>query len=106
MPLTSTPFSSTGGWAKPGTSSRPTLGEVGEYINGRGFAKSEWSTHGRPIIRIQDLTGTGDAPNYYAGWVEDKYLVQPDDLLVSWAATLGAFIWRGPEGWLNQHIFK
>lgn len=83
-----------------------TLGELGEYINGRGFAKSEWSTRGRPIIRIQDLTGTGDAPNYFEGQAEDKYLVGPGDLLVSWAATLGAYIWRGPEGWLNQHIFK
>ncbi len=28
------------------------------------------------------------------------------DLLVSWAATLGAFIWSGPEAVVNQHIFK
>lgn len=83
-----------------------SLGELGEYVNGRGFSKSEWSTTGRPIIRIQDLTGTGDAPNYFAGEVEEKYLVRSGDLLVSWAATLGAYIWRGPEGWLNQHIFK
>jgi type I restriction enzyme S subunit len=27
-------------------------------------------------------------------------------LLVSWAATLGAYIWSGPEAVLNQHIFK
>lgn len=83
-----------------------TLGELGDYVNGRGFAKSEWSAQGRPIIRIQDLTGTGDRPNYFEGAIDDKYVVQPGDLLVSWAATLGAFIWRGPEGVLNQHIFK
>lgn len=32
--------------------------------------------------------------------------MRPGDLLVSWSATLGAFIWDGPEAVLNQHIFK
>ncbi len=83
-----------------------TLGELGNYINGRGYSKAEWSRTGRPIIRIQDLTGSREAPNYYDGEVEEWNLVKPGDLLVSWAATLGAFIWRGPEGCLNQHIFR
>ena len=83
-----------------------SLGDLGEYLNGRAFSKSEWSEEGRPIIRIQDLTGTGNSPNYYKGELEERYVVRPGDLLVSWSATLGAFIWRGPEGCLNQHIFK
>lgn len=83
-----------------------SLGELGNYINGRGFSKSEWSKTGRPIIRIQDLTGTGGEPNFFDGEVEEKYRVKPGDLLVSWAATLGAYVWRGAEGWLNQHIFR
>ncbi|WP_326704678.1 restriction endonuclease subunit S [Streptomyces cyaneofuscatus] len=82
------------------------LGELGEYINGRGFKKSEWSDTGRPIIRIQNLTGSGTAFNYYAGALEKRHTVHPGDLLVSWAATLGVYIWRGPEAALNQHIFK
>ena len=28
------------------------------------------------------------------------------DLLFSWSATLGVYVWRGPEAVLNQHIFK
>jgi type I restriction enzyme S subunit len=32
--------------------------------------------------------------------------VQDGDILVSWSATLDAFIWRGEEGVLNQHIFR
>lgn len=89
------------GWEKS------TLGAIGEYLNGRGFKKSEWSDNGLPIIRIQNLTGSSDSFNYFAGTVDERYRVKPGDLLVSWAATLGAFIWNGPtEGWLNQHIFK
>lgn len=85
---------------------RTTLGDIGEYANGRAFKKSEWSDRGRMIIRIQDLTGTGAAPNYFNGHCEEKHVVRDGDLLISWAATLDAFLWRGPEAVLNQHIFK
>ena len=83
-----------------------TLGELGRYLNGRAFKKHEWATSGRPIIRIQNLTGSSEHFNFFAGEAEDRYVVRPGDLLVSWAATLGAYSWQGPEGVLNQHIFK
>lgn len=83
-----------------------TLGEIGNYLNGRGFKKSEWSESGRPIIRIQNLTGSGGAFNYYDGEADERHTVRDGDLLVSWAATLGVYVWRGPEAVLNQHIFK
>lgn len=88
------------GWAQS------TLGSIGEYINGRAFKPSEWSRIGRPIIRIQDLTGSKNKPNFYKGDIEERYIVQPGDFLISWSATLGAYIWDGPEAVLNQHIFK
>lgn len=83
-----------------------TLGAIGRYLNGRAFKSSEWGKSGRPIIRIQDLTGSNKNPNYYEGEVEDRYVVRPGDFLISWSATLGAYIWDGPEAVLNQHIFK
>lgn len=83
-----------------------TVGGLGEYVNGRGFKKSEWSAAGRPIIRIQNLTGSGTGFNYFTGQLEDRYVVPTGSLLVSWAATLGVYRWVGPEGALNQHIFK
>lgn len=83
-----------------------TLGDLGTYHNGRGFKKSEWSDHGRMIVRIQDLTGTGDRPNYFEGDCDVRHVVLDGDFLISWAATLDAFLWRGPEAVLNQHIFK
>lgn len=84
-----------------------TLGEVANYVNGRGFKKSEWSTTGRPIIRIQNLTGSGSDFNYFDGELDDRHTVRRGDLLVSWAATLGVHTWdQDREGALNQHIFK
>jgi type I restriction enzyme S subunit len=94
------PLGSRRGWRKT------TLGEIGDYMNGRGFKKSEWSDRGRMIIRIQDLTGTGAAPNHFHGHCDERHVVRDGDLLISWAATLDAFLWRGPEAVLNQHIFK
>lgn len=83
-----------------------SVGDLGEYINGRGFKKSEWSDTGRPIIRIQNLTGSGSGFNYFSGDLEERHVVPAGALLVSWAATLGVYRWNGPEGALNQHIFR
>lgn len=79
---------------------------IGKYINGYAFKPSDWSDTGRKIIRIQDLTGSYDNPNYYDGDIDSKYVIKNGDILVSWAATLDAFIWHKDEGLLNQHIFK
>jgi len=80
---------------------------LGVYINGYAFKPSDWSARGRQIIRIQDLTGSNSGePNYFNGTLDEKYRVVNGDILVSWAATLDAFIWTKEDGWLNQHIFK
>ena len=83
-----------------------SLGEIGEYINGRAFRPMEWSKSGLRIIRIQDLTGTVKEHHFYNGAVADKHVVNTGDLLIAWSATLGAFIWNEPKAVLNQHIFK
>lgn len=82
------------------------MGDIGRYLNGKAFKSEEWKSTGRPIIRIQNLTGSGSEYNYFQGEVEDRYVVMPGDLLFSWSATLGTYIWKGPEAVLNQHIFK
>lgn len=82
------------------------LGEVADYINGRAFKPDEWEDVGLPIIRIQNLTGSTDICNRTTKTYEEKYLVVDGDLLFAWSASLGAHIWHGENGWLNQHIFK
>ena len=83
-----------------------TLGEVAEYINGRAFKPNEWEDIGLPIIRIQNLTNSTQVINRTSKVFEDKYLVKDGDLLFAWSASLGAHLWHGEDGWLNQHIFK
>lgn len=83
-----------------------TLGDVATYINGRAFKPDEWKETGLPIIRIQNLTNSSCVCNRTCQKYEDKYLVKEGDLLFAWSASLGAHIWHGEDGWLNQHIFK
>lgn len=91
----------------PANWGRSKLKYLGTYINGYAFKPSDWSSRGRQIISIQDLTGSNSAePNYYDGTLDEKYRVVNGDILVSWAATLDAFVWKKEDGWLNQHIFK
>lgn len=83
------------------------LGEVADFINGAAFKPSDWSSEGRPIIRIQNLTNPNSPFNRTERKVKDLLYVDPGDLLVSWSATLGVFRWTGQErAVLNQHIFK
>ncbi len=44
--------------------------------------------------------------NYYDNDLEERYRVKDGDLLVSWSASLDAFIWDRGDAALNQHIFK
>ncbi len=79
---------------------------IADYINGYAFKPTDWTESGLPIIRIQDLTGSNDNPNYFEGELHPKYLIQKGDILISWAATLNSFYWNKEDAWLNQHIFK
>ena len=80
--------------------------DLANYVNGRAFKPSEWEEKGRPIIRIQNLTGFNKNYNYFSGKIEKKYLIRDGDLLISWSATLGSYIYHGEDAILNQHIFK
>lgn len=82
------------------------LGEVATYINGYAFKPQDWSNEGVPIIRIQDLTGNSYQTNRYKGKYEPKYEVNGGDVLISWSASLGVYVWHGEKAVLNQHIFK
>ncbi len=83
-----------------------TLGTVATYINGRAFKPNEWELSGKPIIRIQNLTSNIAPFNYTSLDIEEKYHVYHGDVLFAWSASLGAHIWKGPDAWLNQHIFR
>lgn len=85
------------------------VSDICRLQNGRGFKPEDWDTEGLPIIRIQNLNGSKNF-NYFSGEPEEKWLVEPGQMLFAWAGTkgvsFGPTVWRGETGVLNQHIFK
>lgn len=88
------------------TSSTVALGDVADYVNGVAFGVEDWGDEGRPIIRIQNLNDPDKPFNRTLRQVGERNLARRGDLLVSWAASLGVYVWEGEEGCINQHIFK
>lgn len=76
------------------------------FINGMAFKPIDWDVKGLPIVRIQNLTGTNKKFNYYSKEYNPKFEINNGDLLISWSASLGVFVWNGDKAILNQHIFK
>ena len=89
---------------------RKPFGSVCHLVNGKAFKPTDWSTAGAPIIRIQNLNGADKPFNHWAGALDKQVLVKTGDLLLAWSGTpgtsFGAHIWSGPNGSLNQHIFR
>lgn len=83
-----------------------TLGSLAKYINGRAFKPAEWGRSGLPIVRIANLNSPSAPYDYFSGPLAQGHLINTGDIVVSWSATLDAYIWdRGPAA-LNQHSFK
>jgi type I restriction enzyme, S subunit len=85
------------------------VADICRLQNGNSFRPEQWSESGYPIIRIQNLNGNKTF-NYFNGEPDERWLVQPGQMLFAWAGTKGASfgptIWTGDVGVLNQHIFK
>jgi type I restriction enzyme S subunit len=78
--------------------------------NGFPFKPGQWSSTGRPIIRIQNLNSRKAKFNHFSGDLPSRFSVRKGDLLFAWSGTpgtsFGAHIWQGEDAWLNQHIFR
>ena len=82
------------------------LGDIATYINGYAFKPEQRGSEGLPIIRIQDLTGNAYDLGYYDGDYPKKIELNDGDVLISWSASLGVYLWNRGKALLNQHIFK
>ncbi len=87
------------------------LKHLTRFYNGLAFKPSDWSNHGIPIIRIQNLNGSEQFNYTTKQNLPDFLLIRHGNLLFSWSGnrgtSFGPFIWkRHFAGYLNQHIFK
>ena len=90
---------------------RKPLYSMAQWVNGLAFRKIQFSPTGKPVIKIAEIKGgiSGQTKFTQQSFDESVY-IRPGDLLFSWSGqpetSIDAFWWRGPEGWLNQHIFR
>ena len=82
------------------------LGDIATYINGYAFKPEDRGETGLPIVRIQDLTGNAYEVGFYDGEYPAKIEINTGDVLISWSASLGVYVWNRGKALLNQHIFK
>ena len=88
-----------------------SLYSMATWVNGIAFRNIQFSEAGRPVIKITEIKGgISGQTKFTRQTFDESVLVRPGDLLFSWSGkpetSIDAFWWRGPEGWLNQHIFK
>lgn len=90
---------------------RKPLYSMAQWVNGLAFRKIQFSPTGKPVIKIAEIKGgiSGQTKFTQQSFDESVY-IRSGDLLFSWSGqpetSIDAFWWRGPEGWLNQHIFR
>ncbi|MXX06325.1 MAG: hypothetical protein F4Z71_06140 [Gammaproteobacteria bacterium] len=90
---------------------RIPLYDMAQWKNGLAFRDIEFSPTGKPVIKIAEIKGGISGKTKFTHNVFDESVrVSPGDLLFSWSGqpetSIDAFWWRGPEGWLNQHVFR
>jgi type I restriction enzyme S subunit len=88
-----------------------SLYPLADWLNGMAFRDFEFSANGRPVIKIAEIkNGISGQTKFTKEEYEDKYLLKKGDMLFCWSGqpqtSIDVFWWNGPEGWLNQHIFK
>ena len=91
------------GWeAKP-------LDKVAHFLNGLALQKYPPKNEADelPVIKIKQLRANSiDGADISSKSISKEYHVSFADLLFSWSGSLEVSFWTGPNGALNQHLFK
>lgn len=81
-------------------------GVVATFFNGRAYKLTEWEETGTPVIRLQNLTGSGDKYYYSTLNLPEHQYANNGDLLYMWSASFGPYIWQGEKAIYHYHIWK
>ena len=90
---------------------RFSLYSLAQWVNGLAFRDFQFTASGLPVIKIAEIKGGISGQTKFTQQTLNKSAyVTFGDLLFSWSGqpetSIDAFRWRGPDGWLNQHIFR
>ncbi len=87
------------------------LWSLAEWINGLAFRDIHFAPSGMPVIKIAELkNGVSNQTTFTEQIFDESIRVKAGDMVFSWSGqpetSIDVFWWRGPNGWLNQHIFR
>mgnify|MGYP003587423192 CR=1 FL=1 len=87
------------------------LYSLATWINGMAFKNINFTPTGRPVIKIAEIKGGITAQTQFTdSEYDERYFITRGDMLFSWSGqpetSIDVFYWDGPDGWLNQHVFK
>jgi type I restriction enzyme S subunit len=90
---------------------RQPLYPLASWVNGLAFRNIQFSADGMPVIKIAEIKGGITGQTKFTQQVFDESVrVKHGDMLFSWSGqpetSIDVFWWYGPEGWLNQHVFR
>ncbi len=90
---------------------RLNLYPLATWVNGLAFKNIQFNPSGKPVIRISEIKGgISSQTNFTEQSFDHSVHVENGDLLFAWSGqpetSIDAYRWNGPEGWLNQHIFR
>jgi len=90
---------------------RCPLFSLANWVNGLAFRDISFSSRGLPVIKIAEIKGgISGQTKFTEETFDDSVRITAGDLLFSWSGqpetSIDAFWWRGPDGWLNQHVFR
>ncbi len=88
-----------------------SLYSMAHWVNGLAFKNIRFTPIGKPVIKISEIkNGISGQTKFTQSEFNQSVRVYSGDLLFAWSgqpeSSIDAFWWRGPEGWLNQHIFR
>jgi type I restriction enzyme S subunit len=90
---------------------RKPLYSLATWVNGLAFKNIQFSSAGLPVIKIAEIKGgISGQTKFTMQTFNESVRIRPGDMLFSWSGqpetSIDVFIWNGPEGWLNQHVFR
>ena len=90
---------------------KTVLSSLADWINGMAFKDFNFTPKGKPVIKIAEIkNGITIQTKFTNGNYDKKYYLQNGDMLFCWSGqpetSIDVFLWKGPQGWLNQHSFK
>ena len=81
------------------------LADLVAVLNGRAYKQGELLDAGTPVLRVGNLF-TSDHWYYSDLELDDDKYCEDGDLIFSWSASFGPFIWTGGRVIYHYHIWK